>query len=106
MAGIRILAFSLLLLAFERVSGNADSIEFTPQSGTLPGCGNLTLYCVFKSTNDASNTWLAFFMHETLRRFGRYIYIYREIDVDEKGYCVNRNAWTETGESLYPESYL
>ncbi|XP_065845601.1 uncharacterized protein [Oscarella lobularis] len=86
MAGIRILAFSLLLLAFERVSGNADSIEFTPQSGTLPGCGNLTLYCVFKSTNDASNTW--------------------EIDVDEKGYCVNRNAWTETGESLYPESYL
>ena len=105
---MRILAFFLLSLAFERVSGNADSIDFTTQSGTLPGCGNLTLYCVFKSTNDASNTWLAFFINfETLRRFGRYIHcFYREIDVDEKGYCVNRNAWTETGESLYPESYL
>ncbi|XP_065841553.1 uncharacterized protein [Oscarella lobularis] len=68
---------------------NAIVITTTNGTTTFPsGCNDVVVYCVFRpnGTTQGLDTW--------------------EIDADQEGYCVNRNAWKETGESLFSQSYL
>ncbi|XP_065841577.1 uncharacterized protein [Oscarella lobularis] len=83
--------FFFFSVAFEGVYSNADAIVITTTNGTttfLSGCNDVVVYCVFRPNG----------MTQGLDNW--------EIDADQEGYCVNRNAWKETGESLFSQSYL
>ncbi|XP_065846092.1 uncharacterized protein [Oscarella lobularis] len=71
------------------VNCNADATVITTTNGTPtvpPGCNDSVVYCVFRpnSTAQGLDTW--------------------EIDADQEGFCVNRNAWKERRGSLYSQS--